>query len=82
MFENEFLVRCLLFDEEAASSYADIVAIRTRIGLPIMLEDAQIAAIVLTRCLVHARGVLAILPWRALPANTPGGMPPIDAKIF
>ena len=54
MFEKEFLVVCLLFDEEAASSYADIDASRTRIGLPITVEDAQIAAIALTRCLIHA----------------------------
>lgn len=45
MFEVDFSGRCLPFDADAAVAYAEIVAARTRIGSPISVEDAQIAAI-------------------------------------
>lgn len=45
MFEDDFSGRCLPFDAGAAAEYAQIVAIRTRLGSPISVEDAQIAAI-------------------------------------
>ena len=47
MFEQDFAGRCLAFDAVAARNYALIVADRTRQGLPISTEDAQIAAIAL-----------------------------------
>jgi toxin FitB len=47
MFAEDFAGRCLPFDEEAAHHYAHIVSARTRIGRPISVEDAQIAAIAL-----------------------------------
>ena len=47
MFEQDFAGRCLAFDAVAARNYALIVADRTRRGLPISTEDAQIAAIAL-----------------------------------
>jgi toxin FitB len=37
--------RCLPFDEKCAPLYAALVAARTRQGLPISVEDAQIAAV-------------------------------------
>lgn len=49
MFEEDFPGRCLAFDCESASHYARIVAARTRMGRPISVEDAQIAAIALAR---------------------------------
>ena len=54
MFKVEFDGRCLPFDAEAASTYARIVASRTRAGLPISVEDAQIAAIALSSRLILA----------------------------
>jgi predicted nucleic acid-binding protein len=45
MFEVDFSGRCLSFDAGAAVAYAGIVATRTRLGNPISVEDAQIAAI-------------------------------------
>jgi toxin FitB len=45
MFVEDFAGRCLPFDEKGASLYAALVASRTRQGLPISVEDAQIAAI-------------------------------------
>ena len=47
MFEQDFVGRCLPFDELAAHEYAALVATRNRIGMPISTEDAQIAAIAL-----------------------------------
>lgn len=47
MFEQDFVGRCLPFDELAAQEYAALVATRNRIGMPISTEDAQIAAIAL-----------------------------------
>jgi hypothetical protein len=48
MFAEDFSERCLPFDHAAASHYAQLVAHRTRLGLPISTEDAQIAAIALS----------------------------------
>ena len=42
-----FTGRCLPFDEPAAMEYAVLVALRQKSGHPIMVEDAQIAAIAL-----------------------------------
>jgi len=47
MFNEDFAGRCLPFDEDAARHYARIVSARTRVGRPISVEDAQIAAIAL-----------------------------------
>lgn len=46
--------RCLSFDEMAAAKYAVLVASRTKIGRPISVEDAQIAAIALAHGLTMA----------------------------
>ena len=54
MFEQDFAGRCLAFDAVAARNYALIVADRTRRGLPISTEDAQIAAIALAAGLTVA----------------------------
>lgn len=54
MFVEEFSGRCLPFDEFAATNYATIVALRTQLGRPISVEDAQIAAVALTHGLVLA----------------------------
>jgi predicted nucleic acid-binding protein len=45
MFEEYFAGRILAFDQLAAVEYADIVLQRERIGSPISMPDAQIAAI-------------------------------------
>lgn len=45
MFQEEFSDSCLSYDAMAAAAYAGIVATRTRLGRPISVEDAQIAAI-------------------------------------
>lgn len=45
MCEEDFAGKCLPFDDRSASLYAALVAARTRQGLPISVEDAQIAAI-------------------------------------
>lgn len=47
MFSEDFAGRCLPFDEDAARHYARIVSARTRMGRPMSVEDAQIAAIAL-----------------------------------
>ncbi len=49
MIEVDFAQRCLSFDQAAAAIYGDIVAQRTRLGRPISVEDAQIAAIATSR---------------------------------
>lgn len=43
----EFHSRCLGFNDAAAQYYASVVAARMRVGRPITVEDAQIAAIAL-----------------------------------
>ncbi len=73
MFREEFAGRCLPFDESAATSYASVVALRARLGRPISVEDAQIAAIALVRGLVLAtrntrdfeliEGLRVVNPW-------------------
>ncbi len=75
MFINEFGGHCLPFDEQAASSYAAIVASRIRLGRPISVEDAQIAAIALVHGLRLATrnerdfelidGLAVVNPWQA-----------------
>ena len=47
MFDQDFVGRCLPFDELAAHEYAALVATRNKAGMPISTEDAQIAAIAL-----------------------------------
>lgn len=73
---NEFPDRCLSFNSSSASNYAVIVAKRTRVGRPVSVEDAQIAAIALTHDLSLATrntsdfkfidGLIIINPWLAL----------------
>lgn len=75
MFLEEFSGRCLPFDGQAAGSYAELVAARTRTGQPISTEDAQIAAIALTNhfCLATRNvkdftgiaGLALVNPWDA-----------------
>ena len=65
--------RCLSFDETAAAKYGVLVASRTKIGRPISVEDAQIAAIALVHGLTMATrntadfenidGLKVISPW-------------------
>lgn len=76
MFINEFGGRCLAFDEQAALRYAAIVASRIRLGRPISVEDAQIAAIALVHGLQLATrnerdfelidGLAVVNPWSAV----------------
>lgn len=54
IFDQEFVGRCLPFDELAAHEYAALVATRNKVGMPISTEDAQIAAIALRNDLVLA----------------------------
>ena len=49
MFDEEFSDRSLSFDDRAADRYAVIVKQRRSQGLPISVEDAQIAAIALVQ---------------------------------
>lgn len=73
MFKEDFVGRCLPFDQGAAETYGEIVASRTRRGRPISVEDAQIAAIATTNRLALATrnvpdfeeidGLLTINPW-------------------
>ncbi len=77
MFDEDFAGRCLLFDEVAASHYARIVSARSRMGRPIGVEDAQIAAIALahrmrlatrnTRDYEHIDGLSVVDPWGSRP---------------
>ena len=76
MFINEFGGRCLAFDEQSALRYAAIVASRIRLGRPISVEDAQIAAIALVHGLQLATrnerdfelidGLAVVNPWSAV----------------
>lgn len=73
MFEQNFVEHCLPFDDLAAHDYAVLVAERTRVGLPISTEDAQIAAIALrhgytlatrnTKDFLNIAGLNLIDPW-------------------
>lgn len=77
MFAEDFAGRCLSFDEQAASRYATIVSARTRLGRPVSVEDAQIAAIALAHGMTLATrnerdfeaidGLSVVNPWRAAP---------------
>jgi predicted nucleic acid-binding protein len=77
MFEVDFAGRCLPFDAAAAAAFAKIVAARTRIGTPISVEDAQIAAIARAGGLALATrntkdftgidGLVLIDPWSGNP---------------
>ncbi len=73
MFAEDFAGRCLPFDEDAALCYARIVSAHTRIGRPMSVEDAQIAAIALARHMTLATrntadfelvdGLAVVNPW-------------------
>ena len=73
MFEVDFAGRCLPFNAQAASHYARLVAARTRMGRPISVEDAQIAAIALAHGMTLAtrntadferiEGLEVVNPW-------------------
>lgn len=73
MFEVDFAGRSLPFNDPAASHYARLVAARTRMGRPISVEDAQIAAIALAHGLPLAtsntadfegiEGLEVVNPW-------------------
>ena len=75
MFLEDFSGRCLPFDFEAAKDYAIIVADRNRLGSPVSVEDAQIAAIARTGGLTLAtrnirdfagiQGLETVNPWTA-----------------
>ena len=65
--------RCLVFGETAAVQYGQLVAVRTKNGRPITVEDAQIAAIALAGGLRLATrnekdfadipGLVVVNPW-------------------
>jgi predicted nucleic acid-binding protein len=73
MFREDFFGTCLPFDESCANLYASVVANRRRSGFTITTEDAQIAAIVLSRNLplatrnskdfLHIEGLIIHNPW-------------------
>ena len=73
MFEQEFRGLNLAFDEHAAPVYAAIVALRSRGGPPISVEDAQVAAIAShhgvplatrnTKDFAKVPGLVLINPW-------------------
>ena len=73
MFEQEFQGMNLPFDEHAAPRYAALVALRSRKGSPMSVEDAQIAAIAVhhavplatrsTRDFALVPGLTLINPW-------------------
>ena len=74
MFAKEFQDRVLPFDEDAARTFAKIVAARDAAGLPISQFDAMIAAIARShRAAVATRntadfercGIQVINPWTA-----------------
>lgn len=73
MFQEDFTGNCLPFDESCTNLYASIVANRRRSGFSITTEDAQIAAIALSRKLplatrntkdfLHIAGLSLYNPW-------------------
>jgi predicted nucleic acid-binding protein len=73
MFQEDFTDRCLPFDYEVSFEYTKIVVERNQQGLPISIEDAQIAAIAKTGELTlatrntkdfsHITGLNVINPW-------------------
>jgi predicted nucleic acid-binding protein len=71
---DRFRGRIWSFDASAAQEYADLVAARFRLGRPISVQDAQIAAICRSRGAVLATrnvkdfegvGVAVVNPWTA-----------------
>lgn len=73
LLSDDFQGRVLSFDEPAAHRYADIVTGRERLGRPIGVADAQIAAIcrtinatLATRNIddFHQTGIELINPWK------------------
>ncbi|XFA74202.1 hypothetical protein RYO59_002467 [Thermosynechococcaceae cyanobacterium Okahandja] len=75
MFDEDFAGRCLSFDEAAAIHYAQIAAHRIRLGRPMTVEAAQIAANALASRMVLAtrnvreyeqiNGLMIANPWVA-----------------
>ena len=73
MFKQDFSGLCLSFDDLSAQEYATLVAVRSRSGLQISTEDAQIAAIALrhglalatrnTKDFINIVGLNLIDPW-------------------
>ena len=73
VFQEDFTDRCLPFDYDAALAYARVVPERNRQGRPIIVEDAQIAAIALvadltlvtrnTKDFSGIKGLKLINPW-------------------
>lgn len=73
MFAEDFVGRCLPFDEGSATEYAVLVAARIRQGHSISTEDAQIAAVALINGLMLAtrngrdfkgiEGLTVLNPW-------------------
>jgi predicted nucleic acid-binding protein len=73
MFQEDFSGACLPFDESCAALYASIVADSRSSGVAITTEDAQIAAIALSRKLplatrntkdfLHIAGLSLYNPW-------------------
>jgi toxin FitB len=73
MFQAEFGNRCLPYDMLAAAEYGSIVAAHSRVGRPVNVEDAQIAAIARSAGLTLATrnvsdfdgidGVPVVNPW-------------------
>ena len=73
MIEKDFADHCLPFNSAAARQYAELTVHRTRIGRPISVEDAQIAAIALccemtlatrnTRDFANIPGLTVLNPW-------------------
>ena len=73
MFREDFSGNCLPFDESCTALYASVVAHRRRSGFTITTEDAQIAAIALSRKLplatrntkdfLHIDGLTLHNPW-------------------
>jgi toxin FitB len=68
MLSDDFQGRILAFDAVAAQRYADIVTARERLGRPIGVADAQIAAICRTTDATLAThfggtGIELIDPW-------------------
>ena len=49
MFEYKFAGRILAFESLAAQAFAEVVRLRSRLGRPIDVPDAQIAAICVSR---------------------------------
>lgn len=73
MFQEDFAGNCLPFDASCTARYASVVANRRRSGFSMTTEDAQIAAIALSRNLplatrntkdfLHIDGLVLYNPW-------------------